>query len=63
MFSMPTIEKKFEKDVLSKIPPRNEPPLPPDWIHKEVLERFRVLRFSSLEEGMNVLEVGVVPMR
>jgi len=26
-------EEKFKKDVLSKIPLRNEPPLPEDWLH------------------------------
>jgi len=55
---MLTDEEKFRRDVLSKIPLRNEPPLPPDWLHIEILERFRVLRFASLEEGMNVLETG-----
>ena len=51
-------EKTFKKEVLSKIPSRNEPPLPPDWLHMEMLERFRVLQFAPLEKGMNVLEVG-----
>ncbi len=56
---MPFDEKKFEKEVFSKIPPRSEPPLPPDWLHVEMLERFRVLlRFAPIKEGMNVLEVG-----
>lgn len=32
--------------------------MPPDWLHIEILERFRVLRFAPLEEGMNVLETG-----
>jgi tRNA A58 N-methylase Trm61 len=27
-------------------------------LHIEILERFRVLRFAPLEEGMNVLETG-----
>ena len=55
---MLTNEETFKRDVLSKIPPRNEPPLPPDWSHVEMLERFHVLRFTSIKEGMNVLEVG-----
>lgn len=55
---MPFDEETFKKDVLSKIPPRDEPPLPSDWLHVEMLERFRVLRFAPLKEGMNVLEVG-----
>ncbi|ASJ08652.1 methyltransferase [Thermococcus siculi] len=51
-------EEKFERDVLSKIPLRNEPPLPSDWLRIEMLERFRVLRFAPIREGMNVLEIG-----
>ncbi|NJE62616.1 class I SAM-dependent methyltransferase, partial [Thermococcus sp. 21S7] len=34
-------EEKFKKEVFSKIPLRNEPPLPEDWLHIEMLERFR----------------------
>ena len=56
--SMSIDEETFKKDVLSKIPLRNEPPLPSDWLHTEMLERFRVLRFAPLKEGMNVLEIG-----
>jgi len=55
---MPVSEETFKKEVLSKIPLRNEPPLPPDWLHVEMLERFRVLQFASLKEGMNILEIG-----
>ena len=51
-------EETFKRDVISKIPPRNEPPLPPDWLHMEMLERFRVLQSAPIREGMNVLEVG-----
>ncbi|MCD6144695.1 class I SAM-dependent methyltransferase, partial [Thermococcus sp.] len=51
-------EENFKKDVLSKIPPRNEPPLPKGWLHIEMLERFRVLRFAPIREGMTILEVG-----
>ncbi|KUH34206.1 methyltransferase [Thermococcus celericrescens] len=51
-------EEEFVKSVLSKIPLRNELPLPPNWLHIEMLERFRVLQFAPLKEGMNVLEVG-----
>jgi len=55
---MPVSKETFRREVLSKIPPRNEPPLPSDWLHVEMLERFRVLGFAPLNEGMNVLEVG-----
>ncbi|CAI1492099.1 Methyltransferase [Thermococcus nautili] len=55
---MPVSEETFKREVLSKIPPRNEPPLPPDWLHTEMLERFRVLQFAPIKDGMNVLEIG-----
>ncbi len=51
-------ENRFRKDILSKIPPRNELPLPPNWLHVEMLERFRVLQHAPLRSGMNVLEIG-----
>ncbi|WP_232473402.1 class I SAM-dependent methyltransferase [Thermococcus thioreducens] len=55
---MPAGEERFKREILSRIPLRNEPPLPPDWLHVEMLERFRVLQFAPIREGMNVLEVG-----
>jgi len=55
---MPVSEETFKEKVLLKIPPRNKPPLPPDWLHTEMLERFRILQFAPLKEGMNVLEIG-----
>jgi len=51
-------EETFRKRIISKILPRDEPPLPPDWLRVEMLERFRVLQFAPIREGMNVLEVG-----
>ncbi|WP_456366936.1 class I SAM-dependent methyltransferase [Thermococcus sp.] len=51
-------EETFKKDVLSKIPPRDEFPLPPNWLHIEMVERFRVLQLAPIREGMNVLEIG-----
>ncbi|AHF79694.1 class I SAM-dependent methyltransferase [Thermococcus paralvinellae] len=51
-------EKEFVKDILSKIPPRDEPSLPNNWLHIEMLERFKVLQFAGIKEGMNILEIG-----
>ncbi len=51
-------EETFKREILSKIPPRDEPPLPPDWLQLEMLERFRVLQQATLRSGMNVLEIG-----
>ncbi|WP_240913595.1 hypothetical protein [Thermococcus sp. JdF3] len=50
MFSMPADEETFKKDVLSRIPLRSEPPLPPDWVRTEMLERFRVLQHAPLRK-------------
>ncbi len=44
---------------MKRIPLRTEPaPLPSDWLHSEILERYRVVAHARLEEGMNVLEIG-----
>jgi len=51
-------EERFKNDILSKIPPRNEQPLPKNWLHIEMLERFRLLQFAGIEKGLNVLEIG-----
>ncbi len=51
-------EETFKREVLSKIPLRDESPLPPNWLHVEMLERFRVLQHAPIREGMNVLEIG-----
>ncbi|NJE07308.1 class I SAM-dependent methyltransferase [Thermococcus sp. M39] len=51
-------EEKFENEVLSKIPLRNEPFLPNNWLHLEMLERFRLSQFAGIKEGMNILEIG-----
>jgi len=51
-------EREFVKDILSKIPPRNEPLLPNNWLHIEMPERFKVLQFAGIKEGMNILEIG-----
>ncbi|WP_297091583.1 class I SAM-dependent methyltransferase [Thermococcus sp.] len=51
-------EETFKREILSRIPPRDESPLPPNWLHTEMLERFRVLQFAPIREGMNILEIG-----
>ncbi|WP_457752617.1 class I SAM-dependent methyltransferase [Thermococcus sp.] len=51
-------EEKFKNEILSRIPLRNEPPLPNNWLHLEMLERFRLLQFAGIKEGMNILEIG-----
>jgi hypothetical protein len=44
--------------LIRNIPLQNGPPLPPDWLRVEMLERFQVLRQAGIEPGSNVLEVG-----
>ena len=51
-------EETFKREILFRIPPRDESPLPPNWLHTEMLERFRVLQHAPIREGMNVLEIG-----
>ncbi|ADT83190.1 class I SAM-dependent methyltransferase [Thermococcus barophilus] len=51
-------EEKFKNEILPKIPLRNEPPLPNNWLQIEMLERFKVLQFAGIKEGMNILEIG-----
>jgi precorrin-6B methylase 2 len=45
-------------EIVRRIPPRKEPSLPPDWLHLEMIERYRVLSHAGIEKGANVLEVG-----
>lgn len=44
--------------VLRKVPLQVSPPLPPDWLRCEMLERFQVLQYAGVEKGAKVLEVG-----
>ena len=44
--------------VLRKVPLQNNPPLPPDWLRCEMLERFQVIQHAVIDPGARVLEVG-----
>jgi hypothetical protein len=44
--------------VIERIPKGTEPHPLPDWLHYEILERYRVLIHAKIEKGMNVLEIG-----
>lgn len=44
--------------ILEKVPQQRSPPLPPDWLRIEMLERFTVLAEASIPRGARVLEVG-----
>lgn len=45
-------------DLVRGLPLQESPPLPPDWLRCEVLERYLVLRHAPLAGGATVLEVG-----
>lgn len=48
--------------VVRRLPPREEPPpLPPYWLHLEVVERHNVLSEAEISGGTAVLEVGSGP--
>lgn len=51
------IDKEFA-NIIRRIPPRNEPYLPPYWLHIEMIERYKVLLHADIKEGMNILEIG-----
>lgn len=44
--------------ILNTIPTIRTPPLPDDWIRKEMIERYKILKFLDISQGMNVLEIG-----
>lgn len=45
-------------DILMKLPKRKEPYLPPYWLHIQVIERYVVLKYAGIVNGMNILEIG-----
>jgi SAM-dependent methyltransferase len=48
-------------ELLQRLPRRDQPPLPPEWLRSEMLERFRVVQEARLEPGSRILEVGSGP--
>ncbi|HTS33454.1 MAG TPA: class I SAM-dependent methyltransferase [Thermoplasmata archaeon] len=49
------------RELLGRIQLQATPPLPPDWLRWEMLERDAVLRRASLAAGSTVLEIGSGP--
>lgn len=47
--------------LLERIPLQETPPLAPDWLRCEMLERHQVLRSAKVSPGSTVLEVGSGP--
>jgi SAM-dependent methyltransferase len=46
------------RDLLGRIPLQRTPPLDPEWLRCEMLERFLVLKHVPLREAGRVLDVG-----
>ncbi len=47
--------------LVRSIPLEDRPPLPPDWLRVEMLERYQILRHVCIDAGSTVLEVGSGP--
>ena len=47
--------------ILSRVPDQHSPPLRPDWLRCEMLERFLLLKEASIPAGTSVLEVAAGP--
>lgn len=45
-------------EILEKVPLQDNPPLSPQWLRWEMLERFQVVQYAGIEPGARVLEVG-----
>lgn len=48
-------------DVIGKIPYQSRPPLPPEWLRVEMLERYQVVQHADITPGTTVLEIGAGP--
>ena len=46
---------------IQRVPLQNTPPLPPDWLRVEMLERFLVLQRARIMPGATVVEIGSGP--
>lgn len=59
--SLKDLDQSFAR-IVRRLPPREEPPpLPPYWLHLEVVERHKVLSYAEIAKGTKVLEVGSGP--
>lgn len=47
--------------LIGRIPLQSTPPLPPDWLRCEMLERYTVLGRAPVRSGRTILEVGAGP--
>ncbi len=48
-------------DLIRRIPLQNRPPLPPDWLRVEMVERLAVLQRARIAPGATVVEIGSGP--
>ena len=44
--------------LIQRVPLQDSPPLPPDWLRCEMLERYQVIRHADLQLGSAVMEIG-----
>ena len=47
--------------LLQRVPQQQNPPLRPDWLRIEMLERFQLLEMASVSPGTSLLDVGAGP--
>lgn len=47
--------------LIEKVPLQDRPPLSPDWLRVEMLERYQVIQRASIPAGAMVLEIGSGP--
>nr|ADQ54407.1 putative menaquione biosynthesis methyltransferase [uncultured marine crenarchaeote E37-7F] len=46
------------RNILDKIPKKGFQRLPSEWLHWQILERFKILEYAQILEGSNILEIG-----
>lgn len=46
------------REILDKIPKADQPRLPSDWLHWQIIERYTILKYADIREGQNILEIG-----
>ncbi len=54
------VPPRFARVVL-RLPMMENPPLPPEWLRLEAIERHKVLSHAGIRKGADLLEVGAGP--
>ncbi len=58
--SLETIPPRFAR-LVRRLPVIENPPLPPEWLRLETVERYKVLSHAGIRKGTDLLEVGTGP--